>query len=308
MTAAPPTGRWSSAPSTAWSTAGRAGARVAMRARGRTAAPATRARQSSNGTSSRSTPGSGTRRSASTIVAPHPRPLSRLTRPRVGDRSRAPECLVKSSRASLAPRLLKGWPGGNSAMTIVQQLTPPLRAVPTRAPSAHAMGASLVLLLPDLQRRAARLALTPAGGRRSRAGHRRASAPLRRPVRPGLEPPRVGVPDPLQRLHHGLPPPPPREARPRAADDHPVSLDEPQPVCVARGAARSHAVDDPGAPARSRPGFRDVVSLIDLGQHTYREAADLLHVPLGTVMSRLHRGRRMLAERLALPVARVAAA
>jgi RNA polymerase sigma-70 factor, ECF subfamily len=46
------------------------------------------------------------------------------------------------------------------------------------------------------------------------------------------------------------------------------------------------------------PGFRDVVTLVDLGQHTYREAADLLGLPLGTVMSRLHRGRRLLADRL----------
>lgn len=45
-------------------------------------------------------------------------------------------------------------------------------------------------------------------------------------------------------------------------------------------------------------GFRDVVTLVDLGQHTYREAADMLGLPLGTVMSRLHRGRRLLADRL----------
>jgi RNA polymerase sigma-70 factor (ECF subfamily) len=54
--------------------------------------------------------------------------------------------------------------------------------------------------------------------------------------------------------------------------------------------------------------FRDVLSLIDLGQHTYREAAELLAVPLGTVMSRLHRARKMLAERLGLPLVGVAAA
>jgi len=54
-------------------------------------------------------------------------------------------------------------------------------------------------------------------------------------------------------------------------------------------------------------GFRDVLSLIDLGQHTYREAAELLEVPLGTVMSRLHRGRRMLADRLGLQEGAVAA-
>jgi RNA polymerase sigma-70 factor (ECF subfamily) len=50
-------------------------------------------------------------------------------------------------------------------------------------------------------------------------------------------------------------------------------------------------------------GFRDVHSLVDLGEHTYREAADMLDVPLGTVMSRLHRARRMLAERLGVQAA-----
>jgi RNA polymerase sigma-70 factor (ECF subfamily) len=45
-------------------------------------------------------------------------------------------------------------------------------------------------------------------------------------------------------------------------------------------------------------GFRDVVTLVDLGEHTYREAAEMLALPLGTVMSRLHRGRRLLADRL----------
>jgi RNA polymerase sigma-70 factor (ECF subfamily) len=54
--------------------------------------------------------------------------------------------------------------------------------------------------------------------------------------------------------------------------------------------------------------FRDVVALVDLGQHTYREAAEMLDVPLGTVMSRLHRGRRLLAESLGLGRAGAAAA
>lgn len=47
------------------------------------------------------------------------------------------------------------------------------------------------------------------------------------------------------------------------------------------------------------PGFRSVVVLIDLEERSYREAADELGVPVGTVMSRLHRGRKMLAARLA---------
>ena len=45
--------------------------------------------------------------------------------------------------------------------------------------------------------------------------------------------------------------------------------------------------------------FRDVVVLVDLGEFTYAEAAQILDVPIGTVMSRLHRGRRILKRELA---------
>jgi RNA polymerase sigma-70 factor (ECF subfamily) len=44
--------------------------------------------------------------------------------------------------------------------------------------------------------------------------------------------------------------------------------------------------------------FRTVLKLVDLGDLTYREAAIELGVPVGTVMSRLHRGRKMLATQL----------
>jgi RNA polymerase sigma-70 factor (ECF subfamily) len=47
--------------------------------------------------------------------------------------------------------------------------------------------------------------------------------------------------------------------------------------------------------------FREVVDLVDLGDHTYREAADALGVPVGTVMSRLFRARRMLCLALTPP-------
>lgn len=43
------------------------------------------------------------------------------------------------------------------------------------------------------------------------------------------------------------------------------------------------------------PPFRHAVELVDLGERSYREAAEELGVPLGTLMSRLHRGRRALA-------------
>ena len=45
--------------------------------------------------------------------------------------------------------------------------------------------------------------------------------------------------------------------------------------------------------------FRDVVVLVDIGEFSYAEAAQILDVPIGTVMSRLHRGRRILKQTLA---------
>ncbi|HUF90333.1 MAG TPA: sigma-70 family RNA polymerase sigma factor [Gemmatimonadota bacterium] len=45
--------------------------------------------------------------------------------------------------------------------------------------------------------------------------------------------------------------------------------------------------------------FRELVVLRDLEGFSYRECADLLGIPVGTVMSRLHRGRRLLREALA---------
>ena len=44
--------------------------------------------------------------------------------------------------------------------------------------------------------------------------------------------------------------------------------------------------------------FRIVVELVDLQEFSYREVADILEIPLGTVMSRLYRGRRLLESAL----------
>jgi RNA polymerase sigma-70 factor (ECF subfamily) len=45
--------------------------------------------------------------------------------------------------------------------------------------------------------------------------------------------------------------------------------------------------------------FRDVIVLVDLGDFSYQDAAQILGIPIGTVMSRLHRGRRILKRELA---------
>jgi RNA polymerase sigma-70 factor, ECF subfamily len=45
--------------------------------------------------------------------------------------------------------------------------------------------------------------------------------------------------------------------------------------------------------------FRDVLVLVDLGDFSYADAAQILDIPVGTVMSRLHRARRVLKRELA---------
>ena len=44
--------------------------------------------------------------------------------------------------------------------------------------------------------------------------------------------------------------------------------------------------------------FREVVLLTDVEEFSYKEVAELLQTPIGTVMSRLHRGRRLLRQQL----------
>src|SRR5947207_14452232 len=45
--------------------------------------------------------------------------------------------------------------------------------------------------------------------------------------------------------------------------------------------------------------FRDVVVLVDIGDFTYADAAQILDITFGTVMSSLHAGRRILQQAMA---------
>jgi RNA polymerase sigma-70 factor (ECF subfamily) len=53
-----------------------------------------------------------------------------------------------------------------------------------------------------------------------------------------------------------------------------------------------------GAIAELPGQFAAVIRLVDLDERSYKDAADHLGIPVGTVMSRLFRGRRLLASRL----------
>ena len=44
--------------------------------------------------------------------------------------------------------------------------------------------------------------------------------------------------------------------------------------------------------------FRNVVVLTDVEDFSYKEVSELFQIPIGTVMSRLHRGRRLLRQQL----------
>jgi RNA polymerase sigma-70 factor (ECF subfamily) len=45
--------------------------------------------------------------------------------------------------------------------------------------------------------------------------------------------------------------------------------------------------------------FRAVILMVDVEEFAYKEAAEILSIPIGTVMSRLSRGRKLLREELA---------
>lgn len=85
----------------------------------------------------------------------------------------------------------------------------------------------------------------------------------------------------------------PEQSFERFADDSPESRD-----------AESQLMDQEftapieNALAELPEKFRKVVELVDLHELSYQEAADTLGIPVGTVMSRLHRARRNIRRSL----------
>lgn len=96
-----------------------------------------------------------------------------------------------------------------------------------------------------------------------------------------------------------------RRRRPELLRDPDVQLDRAEQTVEADWSMRpdrfvdlefDHEVE--AALASLPPAFGAVVELVDLDGLSYAEAAEVLAVPVGTVMSRLHRGRRRMREQL----------
>jgi RNA polymerase sigma-70 factor (ECF subfamily) len=95
-----------------------------------------------------------------------------------------------------------------------------------------------------------------------------------------------------------------RRRRPELLDDPDLALERladtadggQSPEAIVVGAAFDAVVADALDALPER--FRQVVDLVDIDGLTYAEAAELIGVPVGTVMSRLHRSRTRIRKRL----------
>lgn len=95
-----------------------------------------------------------------------------------------------------------------------------------------------------------------------------------------------------------------RRRRPELLDDPDVELDRladtgdgrESPEAIVVGVAFDAVVADALDALPDR--FRQVVDLVDIDGLTYAEAAEVIGVPVGTVMSRLHRSRTRIRKRL----------
>jgi RNA polymerase sigma-70 factor (ECF subfamily) len=77
-------------------------------------------------------------------------------------------------------------------------------------------------------------------------------------------------------------------------DDLAVTNDNPEMALIRRGDAELVRQ----AVAKLPPGFREVLLLVDIEEMRYRDVAETLGIPTGTVMSRLARARKKLREHL----------
>ena len=82
-------------------------------------------------------------------------------------------------------------------------------------------------------------------------------------------------------------------------DDNHAELDESVEPAHEPHAGLGERLDLQRSLARLTPAMREVLLLVTVEEYTYAEAAAILDVPIGTVMSRLHRAREQLRSQLA---------
>jgi len=89
-----------------------------------------------------------------------------------------------------------------------------------------------------------------------------------------------------------------RRAKRRKAETLPEAFDPADPKALDPLTSAELRPDIEGALAELQPEFRAAIVLVDLEGLSLETAGDILGVPVGTMKSRLFRGRRILAERL----------
>ena len=88
----------------------------------------------------------------------------------------------------------------------------------------------------------------------------------------------------------------------RTAHRRPVPVAEPPPVPGGESPEAALIAREVYAAIGALPDpLRDVVATVDVGGASYAEAASSLKIPIGTVMSRLHRARAKLVSALGEP-------
>jgi RNA polymerase sigma-70 factor (ECF subfamily) len=88
----------------------------------------------------------------------------------------------------------------------------------------------------------------------------------------------------------------PRVEEAASGGDGPAALDTPEQILL-----RASVSEELQAALDTLPEmFREAVWLRDVEEFTYAEIAGMVGIPIGTVMSRISRGRRLLYERLSL--------
>ena len=160
-------------------------------------------------------------------------------------------------------------------------------------------------LADQVYRVARRMVGTRRGGRRVGSGHLCTRIPELEVVHSGDEHARLDAADPDEPEHR------PRAQDPADADQQPLEESDYFLANKLAAVEGEQALDQERVVERLSQGgvvdalaalphdFRDVVVLVDLGDFSYADAAQILDVPIGTVMSRLHRGRRILKKTLA---------